>query len=47
MGEVLLQSSTEKESIEVTEINPFEAENKMITQFNNVITDRRSELYSL
>ncbi|MCK9224372.1 MAG: acyltransferase [Candidatus Muirbacterium halophilum] len=44
-GSIINRSSKDKEDLFVTEINPFEAENKEINNFNNLFEDRRTDLY--
>ncbi|RKX90494.1 MAG: nitrilase [Spirochaetes bacterium] len=46
-GEIINRAGVEEESLFVTEIQPEEAADKNITQFNNIIEDRRPEIYTL
>ncbi len=44
-GEVLLKADAEEECVKVIEIDPAQALDKNVTEYNNVITDRRPEFY--
>ncbi|MGM0608025.1 MAG: nitrilase-related carbon-nitrogen hydrolase [Candidatus Muiribacteriota bacterium] len=44
-GEILTRASQEKTDISFKEINPFEADNKNMNDFNNIFEDRRKEFY--
>ena len=44
-GDYLAEADKEKEELKIIEINPFDALDKMINPYNNVITDRREEFY--
>lgn len=45
-GEILAQASTDQEEVISATINPYLAENKMITPNNHLIQDRRTQFYS-
>lgn len=45
-GEILVSSSSESSGMDFVEIDPSLAENKMINPFNDIIRDRRPELYT-
>lgn len=44
-GKVLLFAPKDKICIDIVEIDIIKADNKMINQYNNVFTDRRTEFY--
>lgn len=44
-GQIIHRMNEVEESVFVTEIDPMKAENKDITEFNNLFLDRRTELY--
>jgi beta-ureidopropionase len=44
-GELLLQMTNSEVGVKWVDINPNEANNKMITKHNNVLQDRRPEIY--
>jgi len=44
-GQIIHRVNKNEESVFITEIDPLEAENKEITEFNNLFLDRRTELY--
>jgi predicted amidohydrolase len=44
-GEILVKTTEKEEIVKIVKINPVLALNKMITPYNNVITDRRTDLY--
>ena len=44
-GEVLLKADAEEECVKVIEIDPAQALDKNVTEYNNIITDRRPEFY--
>jgi len=44
-GEMLKQASSDKEEVGVVEIDPNQASDKMITENNHVLKDRRVEVY--
>ncbi len=46
-GKLLHRAASQRDALFITEINPEDAENKMITEHNNLFTDRRPEFYSL
>lgn len=46
-GEVLLRRGGTEEGLFWTDIEPHEADNKMITQRNHVLKDRRPEIYTM
>ena len=46
-GDILHQASSSKEEYYVTSVNPDDARNKMVTERNDVIGDRRPEIYGL
>jgi len=46
-GELLSSAPIDEEYVDVVEIDPAEADDKNVTLYNNVITDRRPELYEL
>ncbi|HUT80638.1 MAG TPA: nitrilase-related carbon-nitrogen hydrolase [Candidatus Bathyarchaeia archaeon] len=43
--ELLAQSSEEKEEVQIVEIDPSVARNKMVTSLNHIFIDRRVDLY--
>jgi len=45
-GETLIAAGTDEETVLLTEIDPAQADNKLITPLNDRITNRRPELYS-
>ena len=44
-GEVLLKAGTDEECVKVIEIDPAQALDKNITEYNNIIDDRHPEFY--
>ena len=46
-GELLHRAVSQRDALFIAEINPEEANNKMITQHNDVLMDRRPEFYTL
>jgi len=44
-GDVLMRANEEEEDLRIIDINPALADNKMITQRNHLIDDRRPEFY--
>jgi hypothetical protein len=44
-GNCLLQLSSDKEEVKVVEIDPNQALSKMFTEHNNLMEDRRVDLY--
>jgi len=44
-GQIIHRMDNSEESVYVTDINPQESENKNVTEYNNLFTDRRTELY--
>ncbi len=44
-GEIIYRMNKTEESVFITEIEPNKSDNKEITEFNNLFTDRRTELY--
>jgi predicted amidohydrolase len=46
-GEVLVRATTDREEVLVAEIDPLAARDKMATPTNDVLGDRRPELYTL
>lgn len=46
-GEILAKAKTNEETLKIVDINPKDALNKYVTPYNNIISDRRPELYSL
>ena len=45
-GEVLLKANDVEDKLGIVEIVPEKARDKQITQYNNIITDRRKSLYN-
>jgi predicted amidohydrolase len=45
-GELLHRAVSQRDALFIAEINPEEANNKMITQHNDVLMDRRPEFYN-
>jgi len=46
-GEILVTGPSDSSSMNFIDIDPFQADNKMINPFNSVISDRRTEFYVL
>lgn len=46
-GKLLHRAASQCDALFITEIDPEDANNKMITQHNDVMTDRRPEFYTL
>jgi predicted amidohydrolase len=46
-GKLLHRAVSQREALFITEINPKDADDKMITEHNGVLSDRRPEFYSL
>lgn len=46
-GNLLHRAASQRDALFITEIDPDDANNKMITQYNDVLMDRRPELYTL
>ena len=44
-GKIIHRMNKAEESVFITEIEPSNSDNKEITEFNNLLTDRRTELY--
>jgi predicted amidohydrolase len=44
-GKILNRASENGEDTFITDINPFEAENKTLNIFNDIFEDRRTDLY--
>ncbi len=44
-GEILASASENREEIKIVDINPLEARNKNINEYNHLFKDRRTELY--
>lgn len=44
-GEILAQASADEEGVGVVEIDPARARNKMVTERNDLLADRRPDLY--
>jgi predicted amidohydrolase len=45
-GKLLHRSASQRDALYITEIEPEEANNKMITKHNNLFDDRRPEFYT-
>lgn len=45
-GKLLYRAKSQREELFIMEINPRQADDKMLTQYNDVLADRRPELYS-
>ncbi len=45
-GKLLHRAASQREALFITDINPEDADNKMITEHNHLFSDRRSEFYS-
>lgn len=45
-GKLLHRSASQRDALFITEINPEDADNKMITEHNHLFSDRRPEFYS-
>jgi predicted amidohydrolase len=46
-GILLHRAASQRDALFITEINPEDADNKMITEHNGVLSDRRPEFYTL
>ncbi len=46
-GEILHRGPSERSELYITEINPSKALNKHVTPSNNILKDRRTDIYSL
>jgi len=46
-GKLLHRAASQRDALFITEIDPEDADNKMITEHNDVLADRRPEFYSL
>ena len=46
-GKLLHRAASQRDALFITEINPEDADNKMITEHNGVLSDRRPEFYTL
>lgn len=46
-GKLLHRAASQRDALFITEIDPDDANNKMITQHNDVLMDRRPEFYTL
>lgn len=46
-GVLLHRAASQRDALYISEINPTDADNKMITEHNGVLSDRRPEFYSL
>ncbi len=44
-GEILTRCNVKTEEFKMIDIDPDEADNKLVTEFNHIIKDRRSEMY--
>jgi len=44
-GQIIHRMNKFEESVFITEIDPLKSEDKDITEFNNLLLDRRTELY--
>jgi predicted amidohydrolase len=44
-GEVLIRADSKEENLRIIDINPSLADNKMVTQRNHLLDDRKPELY--
>jgi len=44
-GKIIFRASKDHETLKIVEINPKQALNKKVTEYNDVIKDRRPELY--
>ncbi len=44
-GAMLVQASAEEEQVIKTEITPSDADNKMMTKYNHLMNDRRTEFF--
>ncbi len=45
-GELLHRAASQRDALFITEINPQDADNKMITEHNHLFSDRRPEFYT-
>ncbi len=45
-GKLLHRAASQRDALFITEINPQDADNKMITEHNHLFSDRRSEFYT-
>ncbi|MBC8384042.1 MAG: hypothetical protein H8E57_00825 [Candidatus Cloacimonetes bacterium] len=45
-GEIIKRLNETENTVFITEINPEKADNKNITEWNNILTDRKTEFYS-
>ncbi len=45
IGSILANATENEETVKLIDINPFEAENKDINEYNNIFQDRRVDLY--
>ena len=46
-GVLIHRAASQRDALYITEIEPTEADNKMITEHNGVLSDRRPEFYTL
>jgi predicted amidohydrolase len=46
-GTLLHRAASQRDALYITEIDPTDADNKMITEHNGVLSDRRPEFYTL
>ncbi|MBN2829589.1 MAG: beta-ureidopropionase [Candidatus Cloacimonetes bacterium] len=46
-GEILHRMKMDEEEVQVITINPYLADNKKVTEYNSVFSDRRPDLYEL
>lgn len=46
-GDLLHRAASQRDALFIVEINPEDADNKMITEHNHLFSDRRPEFYSL
>ena len=46
-GEILYRASTDREEVAVVDIDPRQAQDKMVTAHNHVLDDRRPDMYEL
>ena len=46
-GKLIYRAASQRDVFYVTNINPADADNKMVTEHNDIFSDRRPELYSI
>ncbi|UCH82374.1 MAG: acyltransferase [Nitrospiraceae bacterium] len=44
-GQILLRAPDDEEAVMITDLDPAEARDKMLNQYNNIINDRRPDMY--